>query len=272
MNINFNTFLRKYSLYIFTVLVAYVLTTIFFLFLPKSGVEFNESSRNGISYQQYDGFYSKVKVTNRPKEENRVERRLATLSKYLLKAVYSTESNSGWVIIENKTNRKTMILEQGQKLDGYTLEALYKNYIIFEKESKEYKLELPKEGKLNYEIEKKNSSGSENIIVNGNNVTVKRNYLNSYVSNLDKVWRDIAIKDIRKNGKIDGFKISKVNKNSVFGKLGLKQNDVIKSINGKEIKSYSDAFKIYNEINKLDYLTFEILRNNDIMELSYEID
>lgn len=274
MNINFNTFFQRFSAYIFAILFAYIISTVIFFFLPKSGVEFTENTDSSVVYKKYDSFYSKVKtVINKPIVNRKVERRnIQTLSRYILKGVYSTQSNAGWIIIEEKSSKKSIILEQNQKLDRYTLTKLYSTYVIFENNSNEYKLELPKEDKLNYEIEKKTSIGNENIIVNENNVTVKRNYLNSYVNDLNKVWKDIAIKDVRKNGRIEGFKIFKVNKNSVFGKLGLKQNDVIKSVNGKEINSYGDAFKIYNEINSLDYLTFEVLRNNEIVELSYEID
>lgn len=276
MNIDFNTYLRRYSPYIFTILIAYVLATIVFFFLPKHGVEFIETSENGVTYKKYDAFYSKVKfVNNKPKITNNTSNRtnIESLSKYILKAIYSTTSNSGWIIIEEKSSKKTIILEQSNKLKDYELTKLYKKYVIFERSGKEYKLELPKENKLNYQIQQNTINGqSENIVVNEDSVTVKRNYLNTYVKDLDKVWKDIAIDDVRNNGKIEGFKIFNVNENSVFGKLGLKKGDVIKSVNGKEIKSYGDAFKIYNEINKLDYLTFEVMRNEEIMELRYEID
>ncbi len=274
MNSNFNTFFQKILPYLFTILFAYILTTIIFIFLPKSGVDFIKSSNSNISYQKYDGFYSKVSIIkSRPKIDRKIEKKdIQTLSRYALKAIYSTASNSGWITIEEKSNKKSIILEQYEKFNGYTLTKLYKNYVLFEKNLKEYKLELPKEKEVSYEIEKKTSSGKEKIIVSGNSVSVNRNYLNSYVKNLDKVWKDIAIKDIRKDGKVEGFKINSINKNSVFGKLGLKQNDVIKSVNGTEIKSYADAFKIYNKINSLEYLSLEILRNNEMMELNYEVN
>ena len=60
--------------------------------------------------------------------------------------------------------------------------------------------------------------------------------------------------------------------NSVFEKLGLKANDVIKSINNNSLNSYADAFNVYNNIGDTKYLNIEILRNNEVMELNYEID
>ncbi|PLY08331.1 MAG: hypothetical protein C0625_01730 [Arcobacter sp.] len=272
MNINYNTFIEKIIPYAFVILFAYVLTTIFSLFLPKSGVDFSDSSNINLRYQKYDGFYSNVRIDT-PKIDKRIEtKNIETLSKYELKAVYSTENNGGWAIIQEKTSNKSTIIEQYEKFNEYTLTKLYKNHIIFEKNLKEFKIELPLDKKVSYKVENKTLSGYENVIVNEGMVKVKRNYLNSYVNNLEKVWKDIAIKDVRKAGKIDGFIIDNVNKNSVFGKLGLKKNDVIKSINGNKMTSYADAFKVYNQINKIEYLNIEVLRNNEIVELEYEID
>jgi general secretion pathway protein C len=270
MNLPYNSIFQKITPYLFVILTAYVISTIFSFYLPKNGVHFVGKSSASFSYKKYEGFYSTV-VSKTQNINKKIEKqKLLILSKYQLKAVYSTSSNAGWAIIQRKSSNKSTILEQYQKFNGYTLTRLYTNYVVFEKNLKEFKIELPTNTKMSYEI--KNSSRKENIIVDGNSVIIKRKHLNSYVNDLNKVWKDIAISDIRKNGKIDGFKVNRVNKTSIFGKLGLKKNDVIKGINGKIITSYADAFKIYNEINNLEYLSIEVLRNNEIVELNYEIE
>ncbi len=271
MNLNFNKILKTIFPYIYIALATYIISTIIFLFLPKNGVDFEDVSLNQLEYKNYSGFYSSNGVVINNRLKNRANISLDSLSKYILKAIYSTSSNSGWIIIESKSSKDTTILQQLEEFNGYTLTKLYKKYVIFEKNSKEYKLELPKEENLTYGIENNNSI-KENIVVKEGSVAVQRDYLNTYVNDLGKVWKDIAIQEIRENGKIDGFKINGVNKNSVFEKLGLKKNDIIKSINGNVLKSYADAFKIYNGINKLNYLRLEVLRNNEVVELNYEIN
>ncbi|XOB63363.1 hypothetical protein ACMC56_06030 [Campylobacterota bacterium DY0563] len=271
MNLNFNKILKTLFPYIYIALAAYIISTIIFLFLPKSSVEFEDVSLNQIEYKNYSGFYSSTATVVNNRVDNRTNISLDSLSKYVLKAIYSTTTNSGWIIIESKSSKDTTILQQLDEFNGYTLTKLYKKYVIFEKNAKEYKLELPKEENLTYGIEN-NDSIKENIVVKDGSVAVQRDYLNTYVNDLGKVWKDIAIQEIRQNGKIDGFKINGVNKNSVFQKLGLKKNDIIKSVNGNVLKSYADAFKIYNGINKLNYLRLEVLRNNEVVELNYEIN
>jgi len=102
-------------------------------------------------------------------------------------------------------------------------------------------------------------------------ISVSKYDLRYYTSNMSRIWKNINIQDVKVNGKIDGFKIISINKNSVFGKLGLKKGDIIKAINNQKLKSYSDAFKVYKKINKLDDLQITILRNNIERDLEYEI-
>jgi len=274
MNTTINNIIRKLIPYAFIGLLAYILATVAFFYLPKSGVDFVEESSTTLQYRQYNGFYSQQNVVAKKPVKKRVAKSNAqTLSNYILKGIYSTTSNSGWIIIENKRAKKSHFLSQYEEIDGYVLTKLYKNYVIFEKSAKEFRLDIEKKNeKVKYEVTRKVNNIKENIVVDNDTVKVKRDYLNSYVNDIDKVWNNIKIDEIRQNGKIDGFKVGRVNKNSVFGKLGLKKGDIIKSINNNVLNSYADAFKVYNNINNTKYLNIEILRDNEIMELNYEID
>jgi type II secretion system protein C len=272
MNIDFNKLIQKLIPYAFLLLLAYLVSTIVFVYLPKNGVDFINNSSENLEYRKYDGFYSTTKPIVKKKEVKKIVKQ-ETLSKYILKAIYSTTSNSGWVTIENKQNKKSYILSQFEELDGYILTKLYKNYVVLEKQAKEYRLDIAQANKkVAYNVTNVIDNVKENIVVDGNSVVIKRDYLNSYVNDIDKVWNNISINEIRTNGKLDGFKVMRVTNNSVFGKLGLKKNDVIKSINNNILTSYADAFKVYNNISNTKYLNLEILRNNEILELNYEID
>lgn len=268
MNTNINFITKKLLPYIFIFLLAYLINTIISLYLPKSGVEFIKNDLTSLSYKNYNGFYSNTKTVQ--KSETKAKK-IETLSKYNLKGIYSTNKNSGWITIEDKAKQKSKILAQWEEIDGYILTKLYKTYVVFEKEAKEYKLAMKEKDKVSYEIEQ-NVNSNENIKVNDDLVKIKRDFLNTYVTNVEKVWNNIAIKEIKKAGKIDGFKINKIAKNSVFEKIGLKQGDIIKAVNNNVLGSYADAFKVYNNINNTKYLNIEILRNNEMMELNYEID
>ncbi|MFK2824059.1 hypothetical protein ACH5BK_13945 [Arcobacter sp. YIC-80] len=271
MNISFNKLLQSLMPFIYISLFVYVIMSIIASFLPKNSIEYISENSSYLQYNKYDGFYNTKTVSIPIQNKQRTE--IKSLSSYRLKGIYSTNTNSGWAIIENNRDKSSYFIAQYEELDGYVLTKLFKNYVIFEKQAKEYKLELNKQKEnISYEVSRKIDNIIENIVVKDDSVTVKRDYLNSYVKNPDKVWQNIAINEIRDGSKIKGFKVGRVNKNSVFSKLGLKKGDIIKAINNKVLDSYADAFDVYKNINNTKYLNIEILRNNEIMELNYEID
>ena len=270
MNINFNLLFKKLLPFIYLVVVAFLLANIIFLFLPKNGIDFVNEKYSSLDYQKYN-FYSKIKTEKKDEKESfSATKEIQTLAKYNLKAIYYINNKTGWITIEETSGDKSYILSQNEEIDGYILLKLFQNYVIFEKNKKEFKLELnEKESIDKYEIQ--NNSNQE-IIQKDRGAVVNREYLNSYISNVDKIWNNISINEIKNGDKIEGFKITKINKNSVFSKLGLQEGDVIKSINNKVLDSYSEAFNIYNNMGNVMDLNMEILRNNEVMELNYEIN
>lgn len=60
--------------------------------------------------------------------------------------------------------------------------------------------------------------------------------------------------------------------NDDFNKLGLQDGDIIKTINSKKLSSYEDLSRSFDNIGNIRYISIEILRNNEIMGLNYEIN
>lgn len=267
MNINFNTLFQKFLPYLYIILSAFILNSIIFFFLPKSGVDFAKDESLTLNYKKYN-FYSSSKDANgNINTQENSKTAVQTLSKYNLKAVYYTSINSGWIVIEENTGTNSHILSCGEKIDGYVLSKLFKNYVFFEKDKKEYKLEIKDKEPSAYDLGTK-----EDVVSKNNGAVVNRDYLNTYITNVEKVWSNIAISEIKNGEVINGFKIDRINKDSVFAKLGLKEGDIIKSVNNSVLNSYAEAFKIYNNIGNTNYINMEILRNNEVMELNYEIN
>ena len=77
---------------------------------------------------------------------------------------------------------------------------------------------------------------------------------------------------MKKGKNLQGFKVTFVRRNSPFAKLGIKRNDVIKSINGQAITSYAAALEVYKNIQDAANLSVVIVRGKEEMELEYEIN
>lgn len=269
MNINTNSlvlfFIKLFKIFA----VVYVLNTILFFYLPKVGVNNEIYKDDNLSFYQIN-ISSAFEEKNKPKKQVVTSRDIQQINKFLLTAIYSVDNqNDGWIIISTKgSESNTTILSVNEKYKGYTLKEIHSQKAIFEKSSKEYEVYLDKESKLN-EILKM----PKEEIDYSKPLEVSKKDIKKYVSDFDAIWKSIAIKEVLdKKGNIDGFKVLSITKNSPFDKLGLKKGDIIKKVNNIVLKSYSDAFNIYNQIDRVDNLQITVQRNYTQLEINYEID
>jgi general secretion pathway protein C len=276
MNTNYFNLIKYLISIIITISIAYFINSILYFILPKYNINQQPSTHNALEYRK---FY--IKESFKLPKQNKLYKHKVTkqeykfLSNIILKAIYSTGKEAGWIIVQDETT-KTTIMSIDNTFKGYKLYKIFTTYVVFRKNLIEYKLSLiNKKQQLQYKIQKTNFENKrieEEISINGDNIEISRGYLNSYINDFDKIWKDIAINEHKdKNGKIDGFEIKKIKLNSVYSKLGLKKHDIIKSVNNIMLKNYNDAFGIYKKINNLENLNILILRDNTPMELNYEI-
>ena len=104
------------------------------------------------------------------------------------------------------------------------------------------------------------------------NREISRSDIAHYEKSPSQIWRDIGIDEVKKSGKITGFKVTKVRNGSQFAKLGLQRGDIIIQANGVDLTSYGAVMKIYQNINNLDSIVLTIKRGNTEKELTYEIN
>lgn len=105
--------------------------------------------------------------------------------------------------------------------------------------------------------------------------TVKRADLNNYMKNLPELLQQAtAIPNIipGTGGKVDGFKIIDIAPNSVYEKLGIKKNDVIKGVNGDLVDSPAKAMELYNTLKTSNRISLEVERNGSKVDMSYTIE
>ncbi len=265
MNINFNI-LYKYSIpYLMIFIAVYIFNAIIFFTLPKHSLSYISENKQILKYNNYliyPNFYSKETI--------KTTQNYSLLSNLILSAVYAKSNGDGWIIVKENNSLTTHVLQKSDKFKNYILTHVFPSYVLFEKHQKQYKLEFKKHNYKNIinEINFLNNNITNNI----NSIKIKKTLFNTYINNVDKIWQDIIINPIEKNNNINGFVISQIKQNSGLNKIGLKAKDIIKKVNNVELNSYNNAFTLFKNIKNNDYITIEIIRNNKLMELNYEIN
>lgn len=196
-----------------------------------------------------------------------------------LLAIYNA-SDATVITVSHK--KKTKVLGLGENINGFILEGAGNNFATFSKNSKTYRVQLIKIAKNKNNInavkdaspskatEKTKAEGQ--VTDGGDHKIIDRSLLDHYAKNMDDIYKNIGIKEVKEGKNLKGFQISFVKRNSDFSKLGLRRDDVIKSINGQEINSYNAALGVYKNIQDVDNLSLVIKRGKEEMELEYEIN
>ncbi len=195
-----------------------------------------------------------------------------------LKGTFFSEGD-GFVVLEDQLG--TTFLYKNEKYVGYKLIEIYDRRAVLEKNGIKYDIVL-EDGDKKSQTKRSNSMQVSQIesevqevgtlFFPGEPTQITRAELNSYVKNPNKIWKNIRIQELRKNGALEGFRVNYVKKSSFFDKAGLKSGDVIKAIDGKEIKSLSDVMSYYSEIQTLDGLSITVSRADEELELEFNVN
>ena len=110
------------------------------------------------------------------------------------------------------------------------------------------------------------------VVDAGDHKIIDKSLMDHYAKNMDDIYKNIGIVEVKKGNILEGFRISFIRKGSPFAKLGVKRGDIIKAINGQKIDSYNAAFGVYKNISNIDNLTLVIQRGKEEMELEYEVN
>lgn len=276
MNINFNKLISKTLPFFILFVILFIVTKIVYMQLPKESVEFIKESSKTIEYKSYNFTNSFIDKSTpiKTKQIKNIKAEYVLNDNILLQAIYQLGDEKGFAVILERGKNKPNTIGVNESFKGYKLISIKPTFVLFEKESKIYKLYMKdKIGNIN-------TTSNSPIISNikptiekrsENNYSVKKQDIQSYTTDLKKIWNNIGLKTEKVKGKPIGFKVYKLNNKSVFADLGLKKGDILTEANGLKLDSYQNAFKLYNKINSMSLLKFTILRDNQEMELEYEI-
>ncbi|WP_456458032.1 PDZ domain-containing protein [Nitratifractor sp.] len=262
-----------------TILIVFALvkagwTVVDLFFLPDS--ETGSVSRSSIRSLPHNFHVVSNEALPKPAVKKK-PKILASIRDLKLLAVYRGEGQSLAVI---QKASQALVVRKGERAFGYLLNEIDDRSVLLERNGKEYRLaiESPKVGShvklMPFSIQHAPSKPPGNpreIRKEGETLVVPKRLLSQYTRNIDKIWSNIGIDPVQKNGKLEGFKVRYIRRRSVFAKLGLKRGDLIVGINGEPIEDFRTVQDLFREAQDLDSLTLTIKRGQKEMELDYEI-
>ncbi len=100
---------------------------------------------------------------------------------------------------------------------------------------------------------------------------IEKEEIDRVLGNLSEVATKARIVPSFKNGKPNGFKLFSIKPGSIYAKIGMKNGDVVRKVNGYEMNSPDKALEIYQKLKDARSVTIDIQRRGRAMTMNYDI-
>lgn len=110
------------------------------------------------------------------------------------------------------------------------------------------------------------------IKVGENRYGVRRDTIESLLGKMDRLAPQARVEADVRDGKPIGFRLRDVKRDGVFAKIGLRDGDVISSVNGLATTGPDNALAIYASLRSLDHLSVGVERAGRRLTTEYDIE
>lgn len=200
-----------------------------------------------------------------------------TLNLKLVGTVLSTDGHTYFAAIENKDTGEQHLYRLNEIVSEAKIVKIERNRALLKRGENIEALEI------DFSLSSKGSSSTASLGVHarrGGVITrvakgeylVSRKYVDAQLKNMSKLLTQVrAVPNIDKNGSTNGFKLFSIKKGSVFDKLGLKNRDLVKRINGVELNSVENGLELFQALRNETSFEVDVLRGSKKTTLKFNL-
>ncbi|MBF0441816.1 MAG: PDZ domain-containing protein, partial [Oligoflexales bacterium] len=207
----------------------------------------------------------------------------ASLNFIVLGVITSEDKSGGVALVKNKATGKVSAHKVGKYIDKQTLlqKVSRRHVTILVDGTQAYRLEVGAEVPVS--ISPNSSQGAPSIAGTGvvkedgfervgGNVKVTTSYKDSLINDkLSQVLMQAATEPFVKDGKIIGFSLWDIEKNSIFEKMGLINGDVVTHINNQPLNDAGIAIRTLNQLKNTTNAVITYIRGGKEQTLNVEV-
>jgi type II secretory pathway component PulC len=90
--------------------------------------------------------------------------------------------------------------------------------------------------------------------------------------NFSEVASQAAAVPIIENGQPKGFQLRRIRPGSIYQRLGLRNNDLVLSVNGESLTTADQALRLFTAFRNEREITLDVRRGNQDVQLSYSVE
>jgi type II secretion system protein C len=190
----------------------------------------------------------------------------SSLNLKLLGTVVS-ESGSSWAVIHDLESDRQEMATVGSVVAGARVVSIGKDRVILNVDGREVLLVLGAEGTRS--ASDRGDQGPRESATS--TYVLSREVVRENLENLPALMTQARAELYFKEGRAEGFQLSQIQEGSLIKSVGFQDGDVIRTVNGQEVRSLEDAIEIYQKFSDSDSFTIGILRGERTKTLHVKI-
>jgi general secretion pathway protein C len=188
-----------------------------------------------------------------------------SLKLVLLGTVTGNEQNAYAVIEETKKGKQGLYVV-GDSVQNATVKMILKGKVILRVQDNDEVLSM-----IEFSSDESGTgrrlSGTDGYA--GSTVTVRRSELRRALGDIKTLLSQVQVQPHFTDGRADGLVLVQIERGSIFSRLGLKDGDVVREINGRAVRSAEDILESYHKFRSKSSSRIAIIRDNKLKTINY---
>lgn len=198
-----------------------------------------------------------------------------TLKLKLLGTVTGTQG-SAYAVIQDEKDRQQNLFRVGDAIQDAILKAILREKVVLRVNGKDEILEIEKirsgsGRRRSSRSSRETRTGSSRNVPKTQRINLKRSLLDEAIANVGDLMKDVNIQPHFEDGRPAGLRLSRIKRQSIFRKMGLRRGDIIVGVDGQRIESVDDALALYDSLTSASNVKLEIKRKGQTRILDYNI-
>jgi general secretion pathway protein C len=183
---------------------------------------------------------------------------------------------NAYAVIEETNKRKQGLFRVGDSVQEAIIKVILRGKVILRVDNRDEILTMDEAASTRSAGTKKKGVASRpsrrgrvKSPARGRTVTVKRSDVDASLEDINQLLSQVRVRPHFKDGKPDGLAISRIKKGSFFGKLGIKDGDVVQAIDNRDIRSPDDIMELYKKLKSGSRVGIQIDRKGQQQNINY---
>ncbi len=115
-------------------------------------------------------------------------------------------------------------------------------------------------------------AGTQVSMLGDNQIVMDKRFFETQKSNMNELLTNIrAVPNAAPDGSINGFQLFEIVKDSLYDKIGLKNQDVVQRVNGQALTSMEGGLDLFNALKNDNHFVIDVMRNNQSKTLTVDV-